>query len=174
MQTTNTLRLGVCMIEPPDRYPNPRNDNAWDNDAVHWMLEHLDVADTFERGDLFECARRQPKRLENDLDNVILAAKLCERHGVQQLQVFDSRIGKTIWRLRRTDPDAPEYPDYDSKEGPTAARMTVDAHDRAAADRLLRLLGQYETELKASGKASNTVFTYVDRAQRFLRRVADA
>jgi hypothetical protein len=160
------------MVQGPDRYPNPRNDNAWDNDAVHWLLEHPDVAAQFERGDLFECARRQPKRLETDLDRVILAARLCERHGVDQVQVFDPKLGKTIWRLRRTDPDAPEYPDYDAMGVPPRPDMEVDDEDRAAAARLLRLLAGYEAELKASGKTSSTVFTYVDRAERFLRRVA--
>src|SRR5687768_5433818 len=96
----------------PTRYPNPRGDNAWDNDAVHWLLTHADVSSHFDRGSLMECARRQAKRLENELDRVILAAKLCERHGVEQLQVADRKIGKVVWRLRRTDPDAPEYPEY--------------------------------------------------------------
>ncbi len=162
------------MARPPETYPNPRNDNAWDNDAVHWLLAHSDVAAAFERGDLFECARRQPKRLENDLDQVILAAKLCERHGVEQLQVFDSRIGKTIWRLRRTDPEAPEYPDYDAMSEPNDLGMAIQDEDRAAAGRLLGLIGAYEAELKAAGKTSSTVFTYVDRAERFLKRVATA
>jgi hypothetical protein len=61
---------------------------------------------------LVECGRRQPKRLETDLDNVILAAKFCERYDVIQVQLFDRAIGKTLWRLQRTDPDAPEYPNY--------------------------------------------------------------
>src|SRR4051812_26226641 len=111
MQRTNTLPRERTMVAAPARYPNPRGDNAWDNDAVHWLLEHPDVAEHFDRHNLMECARRQPKRLENDLDRVILAAKLCERYGVVQVQVSDSSIGKTVWRLRRTDPNAPEYPD---------------------------------------------------------------
>jgi hypothetical protein len=160
------------MTVAPTKFPNPRGDNPWDNDAVYWLLTHDDVAERFDRHNLMECARRQPKRLEDDLDRVILAAQLCERHGVQQVQVFDGKIGKTVWRLHRTDVDAPEYPEYEAKSGgPT--RMEVDADDRAAARRLLALLGDYEAELKASGKASNTVFTYVDRTERFLRRVAN-
>ncbi len=95
---------------PPSTFPNPRNDDPWDNDTVHWLLTHPDVAEHFDRGNLMECARRQPKRLEGDIDRVILGAQLCERHGVQQIQVFDPKIGKTFWRLRRTDADAPEYP----------------------------------------------------------------
>lgn len=155
---------------PPDTYPNPRNDDPWDNDAIHWLLEHEDVASAFTRHNLFECARRQPRRLEEDLDNVILAAKFCERHGVEQVEVLDQRIGKQIWRLRRTDADAPEYPDYTRSEGSTAFKVT--AEDQAAAERLLGVLGSYEAELTASGKSKNTVFTYVDRAERFLKRVA--
>ena len=160
------------MAEAPDTYENPRGDNPWDNDAVHWLLEHDDVAAEFDRHNLMECARRQPKRLDTDLDRVILAARLCERHGVQQVRVLDRRIGKEVWRLVRTDPGAPDYPD-DAIEGSAAGDpMEVDADDRAAAERLLRLLPDYEAELKAAGKAAKTVFTYVDRTERFLRRVA--
>jgi hypothetical protein len=159
------------MAEAPVTYPNPRNDNPWDNDAVHWLLEHPGVAAHFDRGDLFECARRQPKRLESDLDRVILAAHLCGRYGVEQVQVFDPKLGKSIWRLRRTDPAAPEYPDYDAMALPPRPELVIDDDDRAAATRLLRLLVPYEAELKASGKTASTVFTYVDRAERFLRRV---
>jgi hypothetical protein len=50
--------------------------------------------------------------------------------------------------------------------------MQVAAEDVAAAQRLLGLISAYDAELRASGKAPNTVFTYVDRAERFLRRVA--
>ncbi len=50
--------------------------------------------------------------------------------------------------------------------------MEVSAEDRAAAQRLLALPGDYERELKESGKAPKTVFTYVDRTERFLRRIA--
>lgn len=158
------------MPTAPSTYPNPRSDNAWDNDSVHWLLKHPDVSEYFSRHDLMECARRQPKRLENDLDNVILAAQLCERHGVRQVQVFDRGIGKTVWRLRRTDADAPEYPD--DREVDEAARMHVDGDDVLAAQRLLRRIPDYEAELRAEGKSPKTVFTYTDRAERFLRRVA--
>lgn len=156
---------------PPDTFPNPRGDNAWDNDAVQWMLLHSDVAAHFDRGALMECARRQPKRQESDLDRVILAAKLCERHGVEQVQVLDAKIGKTIWRLRRTDPDAPEYPSFITDSGVGSDGMSVDAEDRIAAERLTALLPSYDQVLRSEGKSANTVFTYVDRAERFLRRV---
>lgn len=157
----------------PNHYPNPRGDNPFDNDAVHWLLEHADVSAQFDRHNLMECARRQPKRLENDVDRVILAARLCERHGVLQVQVFDAKIGKTVWRLQRTDPGAPIYPDY-SKASEDTSTMTVTGDDRAAAQRLVLLLPDYEAELRASGKSPKTVFTYVDRAERFLRRVLQA
>lgn len=157
--------------QPPEAYPNPRNDDPWDNDAIHWLLDHPDVAAAFTRHNLFECARRQPRRLQDDLDNVILAAKFCERYGVEQVEVFDRRIGKRVWRLRRTDPDAPEYPDYE--DVPSSGAFDVTAEHRQAANQLLSLLGAYESELVASGKSKNTVFTYVDRAERFLKRVAE-
>lgn len=157
------------MPEPPSTYPNPRGNDPWDNDAVHWLLEHPDVSEVFDHHNLFECARRQPKRMQDDLDRVILAAQLCERHGVQQVQIFDPKIGKTVWRLRRTDEAAPDYPQY--SPAPAFSKMTVGEEDRSAADRLLKLLGDYESELRAAGKSPKTVFTYVDRAERFLRRI---
>src|SRR3954452_7614683 len=101
------------MARAPDRYPNPRNDNAWDNDAVHWLLAHPDVAERFGGGAWRGCARRKPRLFETDIDGLILAARLCERYGIDQVQIFDPKLGKSIWRLRRRDPDAPEYPDYD-------------------------------------------------------------
>jgi hypothetical protein len=99
--------------QPPDRYPNPRRDNAWDNDAVHWLLDQ-EGAEPYTRGTIMECARRQPGRVANDGKRVELIAALCRRHGVQQLLTVDPDKGKEIWRLRRTDAEAPEYPDYDS------------------------------------------------------------
>jgi hypothetical protein len=156
------------MPTPPDTYENPKRDNPWDNDAVQWLLTHEDVSAEFDRHNLMECARRQKKRLETDLDRVIRAAQLCERHGVHQVQVFDRSIGKTVWRLRRTDPAAPVYP----ADQPDQVRMTVTAEHRKAAQLLLALLPNYQSELESSGKTMSTIFTYVDRAERFLRRVA--
>src|SRR4051794_1274861 len=78
-----------AMLTRPDTYENPKGDNPWDNDAVQWLLTHEDVAAEFDRHNLMECARRQKKRLETDLNRVIGAAQLCERHGVHQVQVFD-------------------------------------------------------------------------------------
>jgi hypothetical protein len=80
----------------------------------------------------------------------------------------------TAWHANarsRTDPDAPDYPDYDAPSGPTHS-IEVSPEDRRAAERLLQLLGAYEHELRSAGKSPKTVFTYVDRAERFLRRVA--
>lgn len=153
---------------PPDTYENPKRDNPWDNDAVQWLLTHEDVSAEFDRHNLMECARRQKKRIETDLDRVIRAAQLCERHGVHQVQVFDRSIGKSVWRLRRTDPAAPAYP----ADEPDLERMTVTAAEARAAQLLLSLLPDYQSELESSGKTMSTIFTYVDRAERFLRRVA--
>ena len=155
------------MQTPPDNFDNPKGDNPWDNDAVQWLLTHDDVAAEFDRHNLMECARRQKKRLETDLDRVIRAAQLCERHGVQQVQIFDRSIGKTVWRLRRTDLAAPTYP----TDQPDQVRMKVSAEQAKAAQVLLKLLPDYQSELESSGKTLSTVFTYVDRAERFLRRV---
>ena len=158
---------------PPTTYENPRNDDPWDNDAVCWLLEHEDVASEFpSRTRFFECARRQPNKMETDLDGVISAARLCERYGVEQIRVQDPRIGKQVWRLRRTDPDAPEYPAYG--ESVAESTFTVEEEDRAAAQRLLELIGAYEAALVQKGRARPTVHTYVDRAERFLRAVIQA
>lgn len=155
------------MPNPPTTYPNPRNDDPWDNDAVHWLLTHDDVAAAFDRHNLFECARRQARRVAEDTDRVIEAATLCERHGVRQVLVFDPKIGKEIYRLRRTDADAPEYPEY----GQEVKRMTVTTDDRRAAEQLMPLLAAWEEELVSQGKSRSTVHTYVDRSERFLRRI---
>lgn len=85
-------------LTPPDTYPNPRGDNAWDNDAVQWLLTHDDVAAQFDRANLMECARRQPRRLENDLDRVILAANLSGLHGVEQIEDY---LPNESWSWRR-------------------------------------------------------------------------
>jgi hypothetical protein len=61
-----------------------------------------------------ECARRQPSRLKDDAPRVARAAELCRRHGVKQLEVDDSSLGKYVVRLQRTDGDAPKYPDNSS------------------------------------------------------------
>lgn len=98
------------MPSAPTTYPNPRNDDPWDNDAIHWLLTHSDVAAAFKRGPLFECLRRQPGRLRNQPERVAEAAELARRHGVIQKPVYDAKIGKQIVRLIRTDPEAPTYP----------------------------------------------------------------
>src|SRR5450432_3363990 len=103
----------------PTTYPNPRGDDPWDHDAVQWLLlEHPDVAQEFTRGTLFECVRRQPQRLGNEPKRVERAAMFCRLYEVEQLEVFDPKVGKPIVRLRRTDPRAPkDYPDYDAMRG---------------------------------------------------------
>jgi hypothetical protein len=100
----------------PTKYPNPRPDQPWDHDAVQWLLlEHEDVGREFTRGTLFECARRQPRRLELDAKRVERAAMFCRLYGVEQIPVVDPTRGIRIVRLRRTDPDRPrDYPDYDA------------------------------------------------------------
>ncbi len=97
-------------LDPPTTYPNPRNDNAWDNDAVHWLLDQPDVAASFKRGPLMECLRRQPGRVKNQPHRVEEAAGLARSHGVIQRQEYDAGTGKELVRLYRTDPDRPHYP----------------------------------------------------------------
>lgn len=108
---TGTLTLPPSEgVEPPTTYPNPRGDNHWDNDAVHWLLEKPDVAERFKRGPLMECLRRQPGRLRREPHRVEQAAELAKRHGVIQRREFDPKTGKDMVRLYRTDPDRPCYP----------------------------------------------------------------
>jgi len=98
------------MTEPPNTYPNPRSDDAWDNDAVHWLLDQPGVGAEWTRGTLMEAARRQPKWTEQRPERVAAAEEVCRRYGVVQREVHDDRLGKTIVRLIRTDHEAPEYP----------------------------------------------------------------
>ncbi len=163
-------------LTPPKQFldSNSRNNDPWDHDAVCWMLEQLGPDTEWSYHNLFECGRRQASRLRSDLDRVVDAAHVCGRLGVEQLtDLFDQKRGKTVVRLRRTDPDAPEYPAYyDGSAAAQEQHMATDAEDRQAAVRLIGLLAAYEAELVESGKSRNTVHTYVDRAERFLRRVA--
>lgn len=105
LPVAQTSRVGK-----PDVYPNPRKDNAWDNDAVHWLLDHPDVAASFARGTLMECLRCQPDKVENQPHRVEEAARLARKHGVIQRQEYDAKLGKRVVRLYRTDPDRPRYP----------------------------------------------------------------
>lgn len=91
----------------PTAYPNPRNDDPWDSDAVWWLMEK---DPTWKRVPLFECLRRQPGRLKNDAHRVEAAAALARRYGVIQHEVYDAGLGRKVVRLIRTDPDAPDYP----------------------------------------------------------------
>lgn len=97
-------------VEAPVVYPNSRKDNSWDNDAVHWLLTRPDVAASFTRGPLMECLRCQPQRVEDQPHRVEEAARLARKHGVIQRQEYDTKLGKRVVRLYRTDPDRPRYP----------------------------------------------------------------
>lgn len=98
------------MPTEPTTYPNPRGNNPWDNDSIHWLLEQPDVAGKFTHGVLFECLRRQPNRLRNQPNRVAEAEALARRFGVEQRRVHDPVLGKDMIRLVRTDPEAPSYP----------------------------------------------------------------
>src|SRR5690606_36373289 len=73
---------------------NDRSNDPLDHDAVCWMLEQPGVADSWTYHNLFECARKQRNRIENDLNRVIDAANLCRSIGVEQRELHDPRIGK--------------------------------------------------------------------------------
>lgn len=163
---------GGILVSPPTTYAdrNARGDDPWDHDAVCWVLEQLGDS-TWTHGVFFECARKQPNRKEKDLDRVIEAARICGSLGVEQLEIRDPKHGKMVVRLRRTDPDAPEYPDHYNGSDSDSTMMTVSEEDRIAARRLLNLVAAYEAELVAAGKTRSTVNTYVDRTERFLKRV---
>lgn len=109
-ETPSSSEGTTPMPTQPSKYPNPRGDDAWDNDAIHFLLEQPDVSATFKRGPLAECLRRQPNRLDKQPHRVAEAADLAARHGVRQIEIYDARIGKTVVRLVRTDPSAPAYP----------------------------------------------------------------
>lgn len=95
------------MPVPPNTYPNPRNDDPWDNDAVQWLLRQPGGS-SWTRGVLFECLRRQPNQLRRNARRVDAAAALARRHGVEQRDAVRGTRG--IVRLHRTDGDAPAYP----------------------------------------------------------------
>ncbi len=91
----------------PSTYPNPRNDDPWDNDTVHWLLEQPGGED-WTRGVLMESLRRQPGQVERNPQRVTDAARFAKRNGV--VQIGARRGAATITRLLRTDEGAPEYP----------------------------------------------------------------
>jgi DNA helicase IV len=104
---------------PPSTYPNPRNDDPWDNDAVHWLLEQAGGAQ-WTRGVLMECLRRQPNQMARNRRRVDDAARLARCHGVIQER---TPLGKRpVVRLYRTDPHAPPYPLSEAGRRPTASR----------------------------------------------------
>lgn len=104
-------------IVPPDTYPNPRNDDAWDNDTVHWLLRQKGGRG-WTHGVLFECLREQPNQASKNPQRVRDAASLAKRHGVIQQRV--SRGNGSIVRLMRTDPAAPEYPNSEAERRSSA------------------------------------------------------
>lgn len=96
----------------PATYPNPRNDDPWDNDVVHWLLEQAGGA-KWTRGVLFECLRRQPNQTAKDPKRVRAAAQFARHHGVVQRRKPHGQ--GTIIRLMRTDPAAPQYPSTEAE-----------------------------------------------------------
>lgn len=96
-------------LDPPEpqTYPNPRGDDAWDNDAVHWLLLQ-DRGATWTRGTLMEALRRQDRWVMNRPNVVADAAQLAARFGVLQVEL--PKGNRTVTRLIRQDAGAPSYP----------------------------------------------------------------
>jgi hypothetical protein len=92
---------------PPSTHPNPRNDDPWDNDAVHWLLDQPG-GERWTRGVLMECLRRQANQVERNPRRVEEAARFAKRHGVVLERT--ERGSRSIVRFYRTDDTAPGYP----------------------------------------------------------------
>lgn len=91
---------------PPSRDPERPQDDPWDANAVRYLLETPD-GETWRRGDLMECLREQPGRLQRQPRRVAEAKRLAEKNGVERRP---DPGGKTI-HFFRTDPRAPTpYP----------------------------------------------------------------
>lgn len=97
------------VLDPPEptTYPNPRGDDAWDNDAVQWLLLR-GTSNKWTRGVLMEALRRQGRIVRDRPDIVADAAQFAAGFGVRQIEV--PRGNRTITRLIRTDARAPSYP----------------------------------------------------------------
>jgi transcriptional regulator with XRE-family HTH domain len=106
----DTVVPSASSPEPPTTYPNPRHNDPWDNDAVHWLLKQQGGS-RWTHGVLFEHARRQRRLVERDAPRLSGAAELAARHGVLQIDMFDHELGKQIVHLIRTDANAPAYPE---------------------------------------------------------------
>lgn len=96
-------------LDPPEpaTFPNPRGDDAWDNDAVHWLL-HQDQSAQWTRGTLMEALRRQDRLVRNRPNIVADAAQLAARFGVLQVEL--PKGNRTITGLIRIDAGAPSHP----------------------------------------------------------------
>jgi hypothetical protein len=82
-------------------------------DAVHWAAETPGSCRGLRPRELDGCARREPKRLTEDSTASCSPAHLCGKYRVEQGEVFDRQIGKTVWLLRRSDNNAPSTPTTD-------------------------------------------------------------
>jgi hypothetical protein len=110
---STTLPGGIGSDKPvtPSSYPNPRNDDPWDNDVVHWLLEQPG-GESWTCGVLIECLRRRLSQVTRNPERVDDAARFAKRHGVVQDTAV--RGNGSITRLFRTDPLAPTYPSSDA------------------------------------------------------------
>ena len=90
----------------PSRDPERPQDDRWDANVVRFLLGTPEGA-TWRRGDLMECLREQPGRVERQPGRVNEAKRLAAKYGVERRP---DPGGKTI-HFFRTDQQAPmPYP----------------------------------------------------------------
>jgi hypothetical protein len=93
-------------LKPPARDPERPQDDPWDANVVRFLLATPEGG-TWRRGDLMECLREQPNRVERQPGRVAEAKRLAAKHGVERRP---DPGGKTI-HFFRTDAQAPTpYP----------------------------------------------------------------
>ena len=158
------------MTEPPTTFANSnhRGNDPWDHDAVSWMLDQLGPGSKWTYHNLFECARRQPRRLRTDNERVAQAAAVCVRFGVEQIELVDPRLGKRITRLRRTDSEAPTYP---SHYGSIAEPGRLDPRDHDGSVTGLRSTEAGEpVDVDLSGDVGSTLQRYYEKVRGRIRR----
>lgn len=95
------------MAEEPTSYQNPRGDDAWDNDVIHRPLAQPGGHE-FRRGPLMQCLRGQTAQVDSTPGRCTDAVAFARRNGVRR--VIEPRRATSVFRLIRTDQDAPAYP----------------------------------------------------------------
>lgn len=89
----------------PDRDPDRPQDDPWDAEVVRFLLSTPE-GQSWRRGELMECLRRQPNRLRKQPARVAEAAALADKYEVER---HPDPGGKTIHFFRKGR-GAPVYP----------------------------------------------------------------